>query len=201
MLQDGSAMLYATGGWTILLCIKHAAFAVHWPASVNRFAFNVSMPFRPFIAPKDFLTADELELRRRHTPKWKTVTMSGLALINALAFIVMACGRLSGHRSLAVYPFLVALTWLYTSIVMAKRRAPTPPYGLLVLVLLHLIGTLFGVYFALLGTQPLHRSLLFFQGWIVFSCCGIMSVALTLPIVPVATATNIARISLVKSVV
>jgi hypothetical protein len=78
-------------------------------------------------------------------PLWRTVFLSGIALLQSLVWSSIAAFRLATNIHDIWYgfqPILIAISWLYASIRIIVCPAVTVPYDILTLYLVHLLASI-----------------------------------------------------------
>ena len=110
----------------------------------------------------DFLSLEEAvaiennlqvtELVLPPVPLWRTLCLAIPALLETVAWLTLSSYRLvmfDFSKSQAAYdlwaPFLVAISWFYSSIKPVMRPSPTPPYDLFILYFVHIFTALLSV--------------------------------------------------------
>lgn len=169
------------------------------PAFARRPFDIAKAPFRTFLtlpeaealdagAPLDEAAA-EPDAGKDRAPLWRTLLLSGIALIEALAWTTRGSFALVTAQPPAwpaARPFLVALAWVYAAARPLAKPQPTPAYDLFALALLKLLGTVlvFGgrLYDAHLYALPLPTLLIVGYSAELLALAGILLVLLSTPI-------------------
>ena len=80
-------------------------------------------------------------------PLWRTICLSGLALVETISWLTIASYRIvlstGGPDYRVISPFLSFLSWLPAVVAPVFRPTLTPPYGLFLLYLLQLVTGVF----------------------------------------------------------
>lgn len=149
--------------WTSLLptavVLLVLVYKVPLPRPLSRFFAALKSPFEHFLTLPE---AEQLLYAQAsdsddaspavNLSLWRTVVLSMLSLLEAIAWAGFGAEHLvvAHHaddlKSFTTWsPFLIALSWLYSSLRLILRPQPTPSYDLFTLWLIHFIGALLTV--------------------------------------------------------
>ena len=118
-----------------------------------RRAFSIlGSPFKPFVTLQEAEALDvkalgveeEEEVPELPTfvPLWRTVLFVFVGIVECFCWTAAGAYGLYNHNDNPIFPFLVALSWLYTAIRPIARPAATPPYGLFAIYLVLFITSI-----------------------------------------------------------
>ena len=118
------------------------------PAFVRPLTNAITSPFRPFLTLRE---AEALVTQAEKTddivvdnsiPLWRTILLSFVALIQALAWTALGSYSLitnKDHLWMGIAPLLIAATWVYASCKAVFYPKPTIHFDLFTLFVLHLV--------------------------------------------------------------
>ncbi|KII83760.1 hypothetical protein PLICRDRAFT_119100 [Plicaturopsis crispa FD-325 SS-3] len=129
-----------------LFCL--ASVPIPLPQAVRTAIDALKAPFRSFLTLQEAeaLDADTIDAKPgppvETTPLWRAVVLSGIALFEVLVWVAIGCFSFSTNENVwsGVLDILIAISWLYAAARPIVRPVPTPPYDLLVLYLVHVVG-------------------------------------------------------------
>lgn len=145
----------------VVLVVVLYKLPISLPGPVSRFFALLRSPFTSFLTlpeAEGILYADktlpesDAEDAQDKLPLWRTIVLSTLSLLEAIAWAGFGAEHLVvAHRAddLKAFttwsPFLIALSWFYSTLRLILRPQPTPSYDLFTLWLLYFIGAVLTV--------------------------------------------------------
>lgn len=136
-----------------MLLFVVTSLPVSRPKVVSQWLAILGAPFTCFLTVKEaeaLLHTDdgaEIDEPAARPPLWRTVALSLITALEAVAWIGHGAARLvvsHGEEDLKTFttwaPFIVAISWLYSTLRLILRSQCTPPYDVFSLFLLHWVG-------------------------------------------------------------
>jgi hypothetical protein len=143
----------------LILLVLGLSIPLTVPRAIRGFARVVKRPFTRFLPLAEaeaLLQADtsptggepSVEIASKpKVPLWRTICMSGLALVESILWLIIASYRVVASAGSpehdAIAPFLIFLSWLPAVIIPVVRPTLTPPFDLFAFYLLQLVTGIF----------------------------------------------------------